>query len=169
MKRGLMSDNNELKNKITNWIIEEGATYSQSPDEDAEFRLIVNWGYDIDVIKEKTRQSLLSTSAWGFHDVKSVKAFSKLTKKQRLGFFYDLETELLKFPIAYDIEPDTFEKLDAITFYHRVYLEDLTKSEFFNSLYLITRCKNFTRLFVTNKLDLDMDAPDTDDRKAGVA
>jgi len=80
-----------------------------------------------------------------------------------------LETELLKFPIGYTLEPDTLDKLDSITFDHRVYLEDLTKTTFFDSLELIRRCKIFTRLFAIKRLDIDMTAPDTYDPKAGVA
>ena len=163
-----MSNNNELKNRITNWILEEGATFSQTPDENVEFRLRVNWGYVIDVVKEKGRNRIGNTSMLGFQEEKVVKAFNKLTKKEKADFFNNLQSELVKFPIRFVINPPTLDRLDSVFFDHHVYLEDLTKTKLFNSIELVRRCMVFLSLFATNRLQIDMTSPNTSDNKAGV-
>lgn len=168
MRKRQMMNNNELKAKITGWILEEGATYAEFRDENADFRIRVTWGYDIDVIKDRPN-SILCYSSWTFQDVDSAKALAKLTKAKKREFFYELEAGLTHFITSNDIEPESHETLDSMHFYRRLYLEDLTKTSFFDSLSLMNRVKNFTRLLIINKLNLDEDNSQFPEEKAGVA
>jgi hypothetical protein len=164
-----MSSNSELKSKITNWILEEGATCSQAQDENVEFRLHVTWGYVVDVVKEKGFNRIINSANLGFQEEKVVKAFTKLSKKEKREFFFDLQTNLAKFPIGYTINPNTLERLDSVVFSHTVYVEDLTKTALMESIDLIRRSMHFTSVFATNKLEIDLTSPNTSDSKAGVA
>lgn len=164
-----LDNKNELKNKLTNWLLEEGVTVTQIPDESVEFRLQVTWGYIIDVVKLKGIPRLVSTAKLSFADETSQKAYSKLTKKEKTKFGYELQNELTKFPIGYTVNPNaTFDKFESVDFHHNVYIEDLTKTAFMNSIDTIRRSMVCLNGLCNNSLDIEANIPKSSDNKAGV-
>lgn len=158
----------ELKTKLTNWVLEESATYSEFRAEDLELHLKVTWGYEIDVIVERVRpHTILCYSSWLFQ-YEQTKAFSKLTKKEKREFFYELEKGLTNFLVTVDIQPESRENIEIMHFYRRLFIEELTKTAFWDALMMMNRVKDFTRLFIVNKLGLDMEGPESLDEKPGV-
>src|SRR5437016_782538 len=110
-----IDNKNELKNKLTNWLLEEGVTVTQLPDENSEFRLQVTYGYIIDVVKLKGVPRLVSTARLSYADENSQKALSKLSKKEKTKLGYDMQNELTKFPVEYLINPyRTFDKFESV-------------------------------------------------------
>lgn len=165
-----IDNKNELKNKLTNWLLEEGVTVSQLPDENAEFRLQVTWGYLIDVVKLKGIPRLVATARLSFTDEVSQKAFSKLTKKDKSKFSYEIQNEMTKFPIGYGINPSpTLDKFESVDFHYNLYVEDLTKTAFMTSIDVIRRSMVCLNGICNNKLDIEINLPKPSDNKAGVA
>ena len=167
MKRGQLMSNyvNDLRTKITGWVLEELATYSEFRADDLLLHLKVTYGYDTDVGIEKARpNSILFYQAWVF-DPDQQKAYSNLSKKERREFFYELEQGLTNFLVYVDIQPDTRETIEIIRFYRRLYPEEITKTSFFDALLMMNRAMNFTRIFIVNRLGLDIGAPESSEGK----
>lgn len=164
-----IDNKNELKNKLTNWLLEEGVTVTQIPDENVEFRLQVTWGYVIDVVKLKGIPRIVATAKLGFTDEISQKAFSKLTKKDRTKMSYEIQNELTKFPIGYAINPNVItDKFESVDFHYNLYIEDLTKTTFMTSIDVIRRSMVCLNGICNNKMDIETNIPKPSDNKAGV-
>ncbi len=104
----------------------------------------------------------------GFNYDEGIKAYNNLTKKEKKTFLYELQIELIKFPLMYDIYPLDLERFDGIVFECYLWVDDLTKTELFRSLEIVRRAMVFLSLFATDKLHLDMETPESFDKKAGV-
>jgi hypothetical protein len=153
-----MMDNNELKSKLTKWMLEEGVTYSQIPDPDVEFRLSVTWGFVIEIVKAKELPRLISTASFSMESGND--AFKKLSDEEKREFFTDLRIHLLQFPIGYTFYPETLDALQSVVVNQIVYLEDLTKTALIESLDVIRRSMALVRVFSTHRLNLDVPKPD---------
>ena len=162
-----LSENNELKNKITSWILEEGVTVKQVPDEGSEFRLQVSWGYFIDIVKLKGIPRIVSTARLSYTDENSQKSIAKLTKKDKIKIGLEVNKELTKFPIGFAINPDaSYDKFESIDIHNNLYLEELTKTALFESVDLVRRALVCFNAILVNRLDIEaIETPKTSDNK----
>lgn len=159
--RQVMNNNDELKNKITNWMLEEGGACSQINDPNVDFRLRIKWGYTMDVVKAKGLKRIVYTADLSFEAEDFSKVFKKLSDEEKREFLADLRIHLSKFPMDYTIHPETVDSLESISFSRPAYLEDIiTKTSFMESLDVIYRGMNLASIFCTRRLNLDTPKPD---------
>ncbi len=108
------------------------------------------------------------TASYNLTQTKEVEMFNKMTKKELDDFIFDLEVELIKFPIMYDIYAETLQRVDGIVIYDNLYAEDLTKTEFIHSLERVRRAMYFVSLFGMDRLHGDRDPSESLKRTSGV-
>ncbi len=158
MKR-IMSNSIDLKNKITNWLLEEGISVNQIPDTVNEFRLrINNAGYFLDILKEKESKRLICYGTISFHE-NTVKALSKLNKKGKADFLNALHLELTKLKPGYSFQSSDNENISTVTIDQLVYLEDLTKTLLMDALISVRKSLHLVNIFSISKLDIDFSVP----------
>jgi hypothetical protein len=152
-ERQTMSNGNNIRGKITNWLLEEGLTHTLNPNEDFDFVIRVSEVYDTlfaDISKEKGRERIYFSINLTYQDEQTQKAYSKLSKKDKNDFHFNLRVGLLNFGVEYNIQPATIDEFNSVLIQKPVYLEDMTKSSFMNGFNTFRDALVFLTLF-TNK------------------
>lgn len=170
MKISNMSVSEDLKNKITNWFLEESVTFSQVPDETVDFRLRTNYGgYIIDVVKLKGLKRIVSMGNMAFHE-KVITAFARLSKKEKHQFLSDLYLKLVNLRAGFSIQPpqpQEIETIASILIDDGIFVDDMTKSSFFDSLLTVKRSMIIANFGSTRLLNVDL-STQTNPNNAGM-
>jgi len=162
-ERQNMSNDNEMKNKITNWLLEEGITFTQVPDDAVEFRLRATYGgYFIDIVKEKGMKRLVCVGNLAFHE-KAIQAYAKLpNKKARTEFRYDLLLKLTKLPPGCSIQPTSeIDTICSIVIDHLTFLDELNKTFFMRSMQSVAKSLHIANLFSLKTFGVDVMMPNS--------
>jgi hypothetical protein len=171
MKRSDMSNNDELKNKITNWLLEESITFSQVPDEAVDFRLRINFGgYFIDLLKLKGMKRLATVGNLAFHE-KTIMTFARLTKKEKHQFLSDLYLKLIRLRSGFSIQPvqpQEIETIASILIDDVIFLDDLTKTSLFDSIMNVKRSMMLANFASTRLLNIDLSTQNSSINTAGM-
>lgn len=128
-----MADISSLKNKIHDWLTEDEIESEEVSNDYADFQFTLpnafGLGFTIDVAKPK-KKSVLQIVTKLVHPAEIQKAMNSLDDEEKLELFENLKRELLKLGVDYEISTG----FDDITFVKFVYLEDMTRTLFIESL-----------------------------------
>ena len=131
-----MSNNNSLKNKINDWLIEEGFTVAQRKVPKTDFVLqitdLMGKGGHVTVAKNEGQERLVVYVGIGLADPKFKLRYSKYKKQEKLDFLADFKMDLLKMGFDYGFRPQQnhLDNLDGVTLSLTAYIEGLTKPQF---------------------------------------
>ena len=141
-----MAENQNMQDKVNNWLLDEGLTVSKKDDNTADFHLVVSnaygLGFFIDIVKPKNK--LFLVIAMGIPIPPEIKQpYVSLDQKEKTRFIGGLQRELLKFGVEHRIQPDKLQP-DGIVITDSVYDEDMTRTLFMTSV----RKVKYASLFV---------------------
>ena len=130
-----MEDIKTIRDKINDWLLDEGLTVSQREDEQADFHLVipdVSQGITADIIKPKNKYFLIIGIGIGIPP-EVARPYASLKDDEKQKFMLDVQKDLLIFQVDHRIEPNRNEpKLIAIN--DLIYIEDITRTSFMTSL-----------------------------------
>lgn len=137
-----MSEIQNLKNKIHNWLAESGIDNIETSNEYADFQLMLSnafgLNFNIDVAKPK-QKSMLQIVIKLVFPTEIQQAMNSLDDEETLKLLESLKRELLKIGVDYELPT----KLDGITFAKFVYLDDITRTLFMESLTVVRNAALF--------------------------
>ncbi len=128
-----MRDILTLKKKILDWLSEDEIESKEISNDYADFQFTLpnafGLGFTVDIAKPK-KKSVLQIVTKLVHPTEIQKAVNSLDDEEKLELFESLKRELLKLGVDYEISAI----LDSITFAKFVYLDDITRTLFTESL-----------------------------------
>ncbi|HJT10233.1 MAG TPA: DUF2299 family protein [Candidatus Nitrosotalea sp.] len=140
-----MSDIQSLKNRIRDWLVEDEIEAVEILNDYSDFQFTLSnafgLGFTINVAKPK-QKSVLQIVTKLSHPPEIQKSMSSLDDEEKLELFESLKVELLKIGVDYEIS----DNLDSITFVKFVYLNDMTRTLFMESLKMV---RNATLLVIS--------------------
>lgn len=146
-----MSNTNNVRGKITNWLLEEGLAHTLTPNENFDFVIRVTnvfGAFYVDISKEKGRERIYFSINLGYQDEPTQKAFSKLTPKEKEDLHYNLRLGIMNYGVEYNFQPPNFQELHTVILQNPVFLEDMTKTNFMNGFYSIRNAIAFLTLSI---------------------
>ena len=129
-----MSENEILKDKLVNWLQDEGFQVSlRASQPNADFSLRIDnafgIGYIVNVFKH-TGKSILTTVITLLQPPEVQELFASIDEKERLRFIEGLKRELLKIGADFNIPYD----IGRIAILRVLYVEDLTRTSFIDGI-----------------------------------
>lgn len=167
--RKIMSNGTGLKTQVQDWVVEEGITVSQIPDDTVEFRLRAAFGgYFIDIVKEKNMKRVVCVANLAFHE-KVIQGYGKLTtKKAKSEFRYDLQIELVKLRPGINIQPAEIDTLSSIIIDDATYLDELGKPSIMRSIQYVAKSLHIANILTVKRFEVDFTTPNASSVSPGV-
>lgn len=123
----------ELKTKIKSWLEEEGIKISEVTNQSSDFQIVLDNVFGLGLVIETTKPKNKSFLINGIkiHNTPEIqKGFSLLNTLEKFEFLEYLKRELLSQGVDFNLS----KKMDDLTIASFVYLEDLTRTLFMNSI-----------------------------------
>ena len=138
-----MLDGLKLKNKISSWLEEEDIKISEVKNSLSEFQLVLENAFGlelvIDIAKPKDKSFIINAMKIKY-PIPMRESFSSLSSIQKFKFLEMIKRNLLKLNVDFSISSE-MNHLDIVNY---VYLEDLTRTAFMNSLKSIRNAATIT-------------------------
>lgn len=148
-----MFDEMNLKSKISSWLEEEDINISEVVNPQSEFQLILEnafgLGLVIDIAKPKNKSFLINAMKIKYPS-QMKESFSLLSPIQKFKFLEMIKRNLLELNVDFTISSE-MDHLDIVNY---VYLEDLTRTVFMNSLKSIRNAGTITISLLTEEFSL---------------
>lgn len=132
-----------LKDKIMEWLIEEGFFKNEVHDENAEFHFVIevppSSGQTIDVIYPKNRNLVLVATGIKLSD-EHYRMVMGMSEKERREFMWKIRFDLLFLNTEFQIIPGA-ESPQLFQFTRKLYPENLTRQLLIDSISEVHKCK----------------------------
>ena len=141
----------ELKDLITNWLLEEGFKVKEIDDPRAIFNFYAEdeQKRNVNVIQtwKKSTQIIIGTNA-AFNEEIQLK-IQRMDEKEREDFFWEIRFGLLQMNVGFGKVGLPFEKIDLINI---LYLDNLSKDVFMRRMFDVRRALVYVFMQVERKL-----------------
>jgi hypothetical protein len=128
-----MLDLEEIKKKIKSWLEEEGVKVSEAANPSYDFKIVLENAFGLDLVIEitKPKNKLFLVNGVKLHITPEIqKGFSSLNTIKKFEFLEHLKRELLGQSVDFNLS----STMDELVIVHFVYLEDLSRTIFMNSI-----------------------------------
>lgn len=128
-----MLDREELKTTIKSWLEEEGVKVFEVTNPLSDFKIVLDNAFGLDLVIEitKPKNKLFLINGVKLHITPEIqKGFSSLNAIEKFEFLEYLKRELMSQGVDFNLS----SKMDDLTIVSFVYLEDLSRTLFMNSI-----------------------------------
>lgn len=152
-----MSEIEKLKNDIKVWLTEDDLKASEGTAKFTDFQLILSnafgLGLEIDIAKIKTK-SIIVFGTRLRNPPTIQQGFIPLAEAEKIKTLEELKRDLIKLGVEYNIS----DKFSEVTIIKELYMQDITRTSFMESLKLVRNAAIFVISILSEKLATEQTA-----------